>query len=839
MSKKPNTIRTKVIGWFLLAALAVLLTGIISYNSYKELLRSLDSPVSQGAKLKDLGDILVDITEAEAKMRAYALSKDPTQLDDYQQLVASIKQDLGYIKSVEPISNEFNLRVDSVSLLIDEQIDGVSSFIDLKNTINEISFSAKAMEEITNSTDSVPTLRTTTTTTTKTTTVEPISPTTEASNSKAKNTRRQQRKRAQEIAKELAKLEQEPQVQTETIVTTDTSYLRSDTLLLNIQQVLENLGKEESYYQRALAAKELALIESSITIIDQIRGLIGRLERQELALNIAMANDAKLIASKSTLTISIIIFVCLVVGILFTYLIFKDVRISDYYNKQLIGAKNQAELMAESKQKFLATMSHEIRTPLNAIIGFTERLNITDLKPKQQQYLQAIQTSSQQLLHTVNDILDYSKIEAGELRINQLDFELGNCLEEVIQALEVKANEKGLQLILETDPAKPLNLVGDPFRLKQVLFNLVSNGIKFTDTGYVKLRSQSIIEDDQATVNISVIDTGIGIPKQKRQEIFRDFKQVDDSTNRNYEGTGLGLAICKKLVEMQGGTIAVRSNGIQGSEFMVKLPYKVSTKQLSSPQESKPDTSTRSLEGLKVLAVDDDPYNIKLLQAILDSWKVQAQYCTDGEEAMNLVNTQSFDIILTDINMPRIDGMELSRYVRSLPAQQHNAKIPIIALTANVMESDLEGYKEAGIDDYVLKPFKEIDLYHKVANSVQDQPGPIDIQYNLDDFQKFSAGDKEALRPILETFYDSLKSNLKSLEEQAARNDFEEASKIAHKMISSFGHVHARSPVKRLRELENRIKSKQEFSLQQSVKEIKALATPILNGLEKEIRSLV
>ena len=840
MHKKQNTIKIKVIGWFLLAALAVLLTGIISYNSYRELLQSLENPSNQETKLKELGDILADITEAEANMRAYALTRDPGLLDTYQNLVISINQELETIKTIEPVSAEFNAEVDSVLHLLNEQTGGIASFIELKNALSQLSFSSKALEEISSSTDSVPTLRTTTTTTTTTTTVEPL-PIAEENNEKRKDTKRQQKKRTQEIAREIARIEQEPQIQTETTITTDTSFVQPDTLLVNIQQILVDIGKEESQYQQVLSNKELQLIESSMVIIDQIRGLIGGLEKQELAQNIQRANNAKVIASRSTLTISIIIFICLVVGTLFTYLIFKDVRIGDYYNKQLIGAKNEAEQLAESKQHFLANMSHEIRTPLNAIIGFTEQLSGTSLKPKQQQYLDAVQTSSQHLLHTVNDILDYSKIEAGELRIDQVAFELRNILKEVIAALQMKASEKGLDLTMQMTPSKPVQLIGDPFRLKQILFNLVSNGIKFTDSGYVKIQCGITHNNGLVKVNLSVKDTGIGIPNEKRGEIFSDFKQVDPSATRRYEGTGLGLAICKKLVEMQQGSISVQSNGDQGSEFMVKLDYPLSENKEQPDKKATTVTPTSSLQSKRLLVADDDPFNIKLIQAILEKWGAQVTYCTNGKEAIKQIEANSFDLILTDIHMPEVSGVELSRFVRSLVDPDKN-NIPIIALTANVMKTDLEKYREAGINDFILKPYQEVELYQKIKNLVPKTEAnnrEVLVQFELEDFKKFSGDDDAALQPILEAFYDNLKQNLQLLLESTEKQDLKAVAELAHKMISSFGHVHANEPVNKLRQLETKIRANQsDIPLKAMVEEIQQLSHPILEGLEQEIEGL-
>ena len=806
MQVKKNTIKIKVIGWFILAALAVLLTGIISYNSYTELLGSLDNSESQEKKLTELGNTLADITEAEAKMRAYSVTRDAVQLDEYQVLANEISVNLQHVKTMEPVSQEFNTKIETVAGLLTQQIEGITSFVALKDNISGSNFSAKALDEISNSGDSLPAVRTTTTTTTKTTTVESLS-LPEETDKKKRTTKRQQRKRAQEIAKELAKLEQLPTVQTETVVTTDTSFIQPDTAYASIQQMLENLDAEESYYQQLLAEKELQLIESSILIINEVRGLIGGLEKQELAINIQKANTAKLIASRSTLTISIIIFICLVVGIVFTYFIFKDVRISDYYNQQLIGAKNQAEQLAEVKQQFLANMSHEIRTPLNSIIGFTEQLTETELQSNQKEYLNAINSSSQHLLSTVNDILDYSKIEAGELKIESKPFDLNQCLNEAIEALQLKASKKGLDLILHVEPRTAIHLMGDSFRLKQILFNLISNGIKFTEEGYVKVEVRHKLKADQVLVELSVIDSGIGIPEHKREEVFHDFKQADATTNRPYDGTGLGLAICKKLVEIQGGTITLFPNTPCGSKFKVRLHYPISETKLIKQTPKKVITAS-TLANIRILAVDDDPFNLQLLQTILEKQEAQVTYSSNGYEAIELIKNEWFDIILTDINMPEVGGVELCRFVRSIPGQPNKHQIPIIALTANVINSDLERYRLAGINDFVLKPFSSNELLTKIQEALPT-PKPDNsnaVQFALDDFKQFSAGDKEALRPMLEAFHKNLKQNLQILRDSARDGNLDAVAEVAHKMISSFGHVHASRPVNQLRILENKIR---------------------------------
>ncbi len=835
--KHHNTIRIKVIGWFLLAALAVLLTGVISYNSYRQLLGSLDHTTAQETKLKTLGDILANITEAEAKIRAYGLTRDPKQLTDYQQLVIDIDHELERVKHIPPVDQSFNKQVDSVAEMLQQQTNSIGGFMELKRTMDQISFSSKALEEINSNADSIPNLRTTTTTTTTTTRIDPVLEEQEKPKEK-KTTKRQQRKRTQQIAKALAELEQSPQIQTKTTVTTDSSFVQPDTLLGSIQQILLEIGAQEDQYQQVVADKELQLIQSSVQIIDQLRGLISTLEKQQLALSFEQVNNAKLIASRSTLTISIIIFVCLVVGILFTYWIFRDVKISDFYHKQLIGAKNQAEQLADSKQQFLANMSHEIRTPLNAIVGFTEQLAGTELQPQQRQYLNAVQTSSNHLLNTVNDILDFSKIEAGELNINKIPFELGNTLQAVVDTLTLKAQEKQLQLTLIQKPKKPLHLLGDPFRLKQIMFNLISNGIKFTEHGYVKVHCNCRQMDNKVQLQLSVTDSGIGIPQHKRSEIFKDFKQVDPTATRRYQGTGLGLAICKRLVEMQGGSISVSANEPHGSVFKVELDYPVNPTPYDDTSTHQTSAQTHPptiiLSGLQVLVADDDPFNLQLIKTILDKWEVEATYCQDGEEAVRHIQDHTYDLILTDINMPEMDGIALTKFVRSLDHLKKSTT-PILALTANVIESDIIKYRNSGINDTILKPFNELELLEKIRRLITPNQQP----YKLDDLKRFSDGDNQALKPMLEAFSENLEQNMEALAQYAFAQDQQKVAELAHKMISSFGHVYAVEPVDKLRALETAIKTQDlPTSMDAMVQEIQQVATPVLTGLKREIETL-
>lgn len=369
----------------------------------------------------------------------------------------------------------------------------------------------------------------------------------------------------------------------------------------------------------------------------------------------------------------------------------------------------------------------------------------------------------------------------------------------------------------------------------------MSNGIKFTDNGYVRVQCDHTSSSGLVNVTISVKDTGIGLPEEKRGDIFRDFKQVDPSATRRYEGTGLGLAICKKLVEMQQGSISVQNNGNQGSEFIVKLDYPLSQHKVRPGKKAMDVSPTSSLQSMRLLVVDDDPFNIKLIKTILKKWEVPATYCTNGKEAIEQITKHSFDLIVTDIHMPEVGGVGLSKFVRSL-VDPEKREIPIIALTANVMKTDLEKYRKAGINDFILKPYREVELYQKINELVPKDGADnskVSVQFELNDFKKFSGGDDEALLPILEAFHDNLKQNLQMLVTSTEKQDLQTVAELAHKMISSFGHVHAKEPVNKLRQLETKIRSKEsDLPLKAMVEEIQQLSHPILEALEQEIEGL-
>ncbi|MFN7018224.1 MAG: PAS domain S-box protein [Fimbriimonadales bacterium] len=376
-------------------------------------------------------------------------------------------------------------------------------------------------------------------------------------------------------------------------------------------------------------------------------------------------------------------------------------------------AKEQAEHAARMRREFLANMSHEIRTPLNGVLGMLHLLAEKPLDDEGRDLVATARASAEHLLHILNDILDLSRIEAGRLQLEQTDLDLHQLLRETIHLMLPVAQQKGLSLTLAIAPDTPRLIGGDPVRLRQIVLNLVSNAVKFTNEGSVQVSVQPLARTEKAThLRFEVRDTGIGIPPERLQRIFDPFEQADGSTTRKYGGTGLGLAICERLVNMMQGEIGVQSELGKGSVFWFEImaPDATSQRQADTPQQdhtpANAQEATHALQGLRVLVVEDNPVNQKVVLRQLERWGVRTQVAHNGVEALRLFEEGSFEVILMDCQMPEMDGFEATRRIRERERQRGKPRTPIIALTANAMAEDREACAQAGMDDYLAKPFK-------------------------------------------------------------------------------------------------------------------------------------
>ncbi len=382
--------------------------------------------------------------------------------------------------------------------------------------------------------------------------------------------------------------------------------------------------------------------------------------------------------------------------------------------KQLEKAKEKVEEGSRAKSEFLSTMSHEIRTPMNAIIGMTNLLVKDNPREDQLEQLEILDFSAKTLLSLINDVLDFSKIESGKIEFESVPFKLENLLNGVLESFRFTADKKDVMLYLDLDDKIPEVICGDPNRLTQILNNLVSNAVKFTEEGSVGI----VVKEKEANNNhlnllFTVTDTGIGISTEKQKEIFESFTQERTETSRIFGGTGLGLTISKKLIELQGGKIYLESEKGKGSTFYVELPFKTSengsAEATSFTQYSMPD----SLKGATVMLAEDNAINQKVMTRFLDKWDIEVIVAEDGKQAVEILTDNLVNLVLMDLQMPEMDGYEATRKIREL-ADNQKSEVPIIALTAAALKEVKEKVFASGMNDYLTKPFNPPELQKKL-----------------------------------------------------------------------------------------------------------------------------
>ncbi len=407
--------------------------------------------------------------------------------------------------------------------------------------------------------------------------------------------------------------------------------------------------------------------------------------------------------------LNLILWSSLALTILVLLLMLYNTRLSHLVRlrtEELEESKHKAESAAAAKANFLANMSHEIRTPMNAILGFVEQLQKGELDPSRKKMFHTIQDSGQTLVAIINDILDITKVESGKMELEVRSYDLRNFFQELRDFFKTACDDKGIRFNVRFEDNVPQCTMIDEIRLKQVFINLVSNAIKFTESGG-SITIDVLYNNDTGYLEFFVVDTGVGIAAENLNKIFNVFEQEDSSTTRRFGGTGLGLAICKKLIILMDGSISVSSTIGEGSRFYLRLPYRVCDEHSVIESEQTPTTQTTFQKG-KILVVEDNKTNQMLMSIILDEFKLDYEIANDGQEAVEMfTNNPDYSVILMDENMPVMNGIEATRHIRVIEEERALRHTPIIAVTANALSSDRDMFIDAGMDDYIAKPYTE------------------------------------------------------------------------------------------------------------------------------------
>jgi signal transduction histidine kinase/FixJ family two-component response regulator/HPt (histidine-containing phosphotransfer) domain-containing protein len=811
----------------MLVLLAVVATsGILAYRSLSAIVDSSGTDTLRDSKRLALKNILSDLADAGNSVHSYSLVKDSAYLQPFYSSLISVDEKLNRLSQLYASDAVHRDAVDSLSYLVAEKYEILRKFLTLhddQRIVESLQLLAGKMH-----------------------------PNETVNKGPAGNDIPEPVKKESNIFQRI--FGKHNKTGEDTVAQKEPVMKEKPINVKEMQGALLKVKEEQLKQLQELNERELLYTKEDKAISDRISALASGLEKHEMEMLTASAKSTEEKMNRTNREIAIFCVVAALLLLLMAVVIAVYIRKNREYSKALALAKTEAENLARAKENFLAVMSHEIRTPMNAVAGFTEQLLQTDLDQEQRKQLEVIRRSGEHLLRIINDVLDFSKLSSGKFTFHREPFSPVNVLDEVVQFLQPVADKKKIALRLQLDHSMPSYVEGDELRLKQVVLNLASNAVKFTDRGEVVISASARARvGDELLLLIHVSDTGIGIPAEKLPHIFNEFEQGDTSISAKYGGTGLGLSITKKMVELQSGKIEVRSRNGGGTEVRVTLPYRVAEK----PEEKKPESLHHELlEGKSVLVVDDEEFNRLLLASILKKWKVDMEEAGDAKEALKKIDESSFDAILMDIHLPGMDGKEITKRIRE--RKDKNSNVPVIALTASAPSLDTTNYAEAGFDDMLSKPFNERDLYRKLLQCMKvkiekkertnmkkekktagtDKNGS-GRKYDLDSLLRLSNGDTRFFKEMIRTFISSTGEGVDFIVKYAGEKNWEKVAHYTHKISAPCKHLSTQVLLEYIQEIERLAKqNREDGSMPGLVQKMVEEKNILMNQLENELARL-
>lgn len=623
--------------------------------------------------------------------------------------------------------------------------------------------------------------------------------------------------------------------------TTDTFVVDRSPEFDIIKKKIKTLEKELSKKGNQNNILESQLMGKNIVLGKKINQLIAEAESRAVNDFRNKTEEANRLAKLTykwlaLFTVTAVLFLLIAIFVLFNYL-----KKSRNYQLALTEASLKAEKLAQAKEQFAANVSHELRTPVNAIYGLTEQVLQKSNNEETKEMISAIFKSASHLKNIVNDTLDFTKIQANKIRFESESFSPLELFEDVFNLQKYEAEFKGIPVYFDWEGEKPEALVGDPLRLKQILINLISNAIKFTEQGEVRIKVKCIETNSEIyELEIQITDTGIGMEKSDIKLIFDEYVQIENKTGKKYSGTGLGLSIVKKLVEMQNGKIEVESTPGKGTKVTVGLSYKKGEKVIQPVTEGETLIIPGLLQNLNVLVADDQEYNRFLIKSIFQKWGIQFTEVKSGNEAIEEALSQKFELILMDLNMPGIGGIEAAKIITG-----NNSEIKIIATTAVNEQSDKQACINAGMKGYLLKPFSEKDLFDTINSVLQlemkHSPVEISKQIKLGELMHLANGDMKFLEEMIRLYIKTAETGIANIENAITNENREMVAENAHKIAAPVKHIGAKNLFNNIKKLENMAKENGDWKLiftnsQQIKKELTEL-NQILNSYLTEMKT--
>ncbi len=772
LTNKKTNIPFKVLFSYMALAVLVAVVGLLLYSQNRVFTKTESKISLEKNKILKVSNLFSNIYKTESLARKTIQSSDTTDFRNYNIQKESLKYEIDSLKLI--ISNNYQIKLlDSVQILLLEKTENIKQLKAIKSKQNEALEVKKAITNISKMEVSLGKLR-----------LEDFASEPNKMGAYQRNV----------LSKYIAYLNQN--------IPNDSTNLLSkksgDSILIANKKLLTKVKTETSNRNKQTELEENKLLQNDLLISEKLGKILNIIER-EIILNTAQSNIQKensLKKTNSIVTISAII--GLFLSVFFSILILKDFAKTEKYKSQLEIANSKTESLLKNREQLIATVSHDLKTPLSTIVGYTELLGNSELNKKQQYFTKNIKGSSEYISNLVQDLLDFTQIEAGKIIIENNPFSLKDLIVEVAKSIQSIYEQKSIDLILNINENFDQNIIGDSFRLKQVLSNIIGNAYKFTEKGFIKI--DATISKSNILI-IQIEDSGIGIAKNKQQLIFEEFTQADDNIEKKYGGTGLGLTISKKIIEILGGKLTLKSEIEKGSLFEIQLPLKFD-------ETVKKSNSTKIF---KAIVIDDDTSLLNLTSEVLKLNNFQVQSFFDADLALNEIKNIEFDFVITDIQMPKTDGFEFLEKLKTLSEYKNQ---PIFALTGRT-DLDLEIYEKAGFVKVIAKPYlpkKLIQIINSVLNNIifydvsneEILTEKSNEKYSLATLKQFLPDDKNALQEFIELFMRNTNTNFLILEKSLFVNNLEEIKAISHRMNPVFKQIHAFDITEILDDLENK-----------------------------------
>lgn len=784
--KNSKSIKFKIAIVYIVLFAAALFSGGYIFKEVKRITLPEQSVIEESNKVFLVSSAITSLYSSEASSRSAILTGKEKDIKAYNSQIDSIYNQIEHIK-LDVIDPYIVQKLDTVQLLLDKKKKSFSEIISFRKSINQNENYDSAIKEIYSAKEEI-----------------------EKNHKPKVEVTERQRKSL------LSRLGQALRAETpDTVKITINEPKMTDSLVNAMERIFAEAQKKDSKFQRELLQKEQSLLLENKILTDQLRTILQSVEQNIINTSYQKINESKAIIGNATDNIAWIGGSAIITVIILGWIILQDLNQTQQYRIRLEKLNREKEDLLRSKTMLLATVTHDIQTPLGSVLGFTDLLSKTQLNDKQNKYIKNIQSSSEYIVKLVNDLVDFSKLENNKISISEEVFNFKTLINDTCFPLVPIADNKKITFKWTIDENLNDKFTSDPERIKQVLTNLITNAIKFTQEGGIELVAKS----NETQIIIQVIDSGIGIAKSQIEHVFQEFRQAHDGIEKKFGGTGLGLNISKRIITLLNGTITASSELNRGSVFTITLPKKTAPQvdTISSINNNDKSIVEKRLKEKKVLIIDDDKLQLQLMEEIFTPLFKEVILINDASNAISILTSNHFDLVLTDIQMPKMDGFELIQIIRETSETKN---IPVIALSGK-RNLTPEDFTELGFTSSHPKPIKFPKLVKEIGlilfPNLKDELNNVEVEieteveiktpsnqlYNLDKIREFIGASTDAMNNILVIFIESTQENLLDLKYAAEDLDIESLSNIAHKMIPMFKQLEILKIVPLLEHLED------------------------------------